>query len=161
MDLILNNLKTAAVKIDYYRLDPSSYQMEDYTLVMDKRPVDYGIDDGGNQNDQRITPINGDFLETELRRPLCTAGVFKMSLEEFTQNNMSHWHTSTVNTTTHNIRVINDREWLTQKVSHSEVVRISKPISFNLTLPMSLQKKTVPALPKVGRDPDEIQLSSR
>ena len=63
MDLILNNLKTAAVKIDYYRLDPSSYEMEDY---MDKRIVDLGTDDGGNQNDPRIAPINRRFLEMEL-----------------------------------------------------------------------------------------------
>ena len=45
MNLILNNLQAVTVIIDYYRLTPGSYQFEDYTLVMDMRPVDYGEDD--------------------------------------------------------------------------------------------------------------------
>ena len=47
MNLILNNLQAVSVNIDYNRLAPGSYKLEDYTLVMDKRPVDYGEDDEG------------------------------------------------------------------------------------------------------------------
>ena len=146
MDLILNNLKTNAVILDYCRLDPSSYQMEDYTLVIDKRPLDYEIDDVGDQNDPRIAPINHDFLDMDLRRPFCTPGVFNMSLEEFVENNlycMSHWYigsnrfalTSTVNTTTHSARVTNDKEWLAQRASHSEFVRLDTPRYFKRKTP--------------------------
>ena len=41
MNLILNNLRAVAVNIDYNLLKEDSYQLEDYTLVMDNRPVDY------------------------------------------------------------------------------------------------------------------------
>ena len=63
MDLILNNLRAVAVNIDYNLLKEGSYQLEDYTLVMDNRPVDYKSDDEGMQdqpsllNDGTITFI--------------------------------------------------------------------------------------------------------
>ena len=62
MSLILINLMAVAVNIDYNRLTAGSYQLENYTLVMDNRPVDYRDDDGGDQDDSRIAPINQDFL---------------------------------------------------------------------------------------------------
>ena len=81
MNLILNNLRACAVNIDYDLLQANSYQMEDYTLVMDGRPVDYKDDDGGNQKDPRIAPINSVFLDMELRHPYNEPGVYNMLYE--------------------------------------------------------------------------------
>ena len=69
--------------------------MDDYNLVMDKRLVDYGEDDEGDQDDPRIASFNHDFLDTELKRPYYTPGIYNMSNEESTDNNlycMSHCH---------------------------------------------------------------------
>ena len=63
MNLILNNLRAVAVNIDYNRLATGSYQLEDYTLVMNNRPIDYREDDGGDQDDPRITPFNHNFFK--------------------------------------------------------------------------------------------------
>ena len=57
MDLILNNLQAVSVNIDYNRLAPGSYKLEDYILVMDKRPVDYGEDDGERLSRSKDRPI--------------------------------------------------------------------------------------------------------
>ena len=45
LDLALKILRATTVNIDNYQLDPSSYQMEDNTLVTDKRPIDYKPND--------------------------------------------------------------------------------------------------------------------
>ena len=82
---------------------------------------------------------------------------------------MSHWQTgsnrfalaSTVSLTQHNTRVLNDKEWLAEKAGHSEIVRLDTPASLNFTIPVLLQKKSIPALPKVDREPDKIQLPPR
>ena len=42
---------------------------------MDMRPVDYEKDDGGDQNDPRIAPY-------------CAPGIYDISSEEFTENNL-------------------------------------------------------------------------
>ena len=62
--------------------------MVDYTLVMDGRPVDYKDDDGGNQKDPRIAPINWVFLNMELLHPYNEPCVYNMSCEEFKDNNL-------------------------------------------------------------------------
>ena len=49
LELILNILRADMVNIDNYRLDPDSYQLEDYTMV-----TDYRIYDGGDQTNPRI-----------------------------------------------------------------------------------------------------------
>ena len=41
MEHILYNLRGVAVNIDYNLLKEGSSQLEDYTLVMDKSPIDY------------------------------------------------------------------------------------------------------------------------
>ena len=98
MEHILYNLRAVATNIDYHMLIPNSYLLEDYNLVFDKRKIDYQSDDGGDQTDPRIGPINEYFLTMELRSPYCTPGVYNMSSQEFTESNlnaMSHWHTGT------------------------------------------------------------------
>ena len=80
MNLILNNLRAIGVNIDYNLLQGNSYQMEDYTLLMDGRLVDYKDDDGGNQKDPRISPPNQIFLDMELRF-FSTPRIYNMSCE--------------------------------------------------------------------------------
>ena len=87
MNLILNNQRAVAVNIDYELLKENSYQLEDYTLVMDNRPVYYKDDDGGMQDNSRIAPINPVFFTMELLHPYCTPSVYNMSCEEFKDSN--------------------------------------------------------------------------
>ena len=55
---------------------------------------------------------------------------------------MSNWHvgknkfalTSTIHITTHNTKVANDKEWLTQKVSHSKMARLQNHAEDNSIL---------------------------
>ena len=111
--------------------------------MFDTRQVDYKEDDGGNQDDPRINPVNWDFLKINLRSPYCTPGVYNMSSQEFNECNlycMSHWHTctnrlaltSTIYLTTKNTRVINDREWVAAKASRSEFARLDAPTSLKI-----------------------------
>ena len=94
-----------------------------------------------------------------------------MSSQEFTNSNLnaiSHWHTginrfaptSTVNLTDRETRVRNDKKWVARKASLSEYARLEAAIPLKLDLPVLLQKKNAPALPKVGRDADERELKN-
>ena len=49
-------------------------------MVTDTQSIDYKSDDGGDQNDPRVNPINPEFLNMELRRPFCTPGISKQSI---------------------------------------------------------------------------------
>ena len=84
-------------------------------MVTDTQPIDYRTDDGGDQNNTRISPINPKLLEMELRRQFCTPGVYNVSAMKFYQRNLycvSNWHigrnrfaqTSTINLMSHSTR---------------------------------------------------------
>ena len=95
MVAILQNIRAVPSAIRPELLMPCTLEFEDCAVVRSGVPPTFYSDDGGDQTESTLPPINMQYIDMNIRRPFCTDGHWNLTVDQFRNHHL--FYTSTWN----------------------------------------------------------------